>query len=81
MVVMAASMVREKFADTLNRVAYGGERVVLERHGKASVALVSLADLELLRALEDRIDLNAARAALAEGGAIPWEQARATLGL
>ena len=81
MVVMAASKARTQFAEVLNRVAYGGERVILERHGKPAVALVSLEDLELLRALEDRLDLEDVRAALAEGGAIPWVQAKAELGL
>jgi prevent-host-death family protein len=78
---MAASEAREKFADTLNRVAYGRERVVLERHGKPAVALVPIEDLELLQALEDRADLADARAALAEGGAVPWEQIKSQLGL
>ncbi len=81
MAVMTASEARERFADTLNRVAYGGERVVLQRHGKPAVALVPVEDLELLRALEDRIDLADARAALAEGGAVPWDRLKAELGL
>jgi antitoxin (DNA-binding transcriptional repressor) of toxin-antitoxin stability system len=36
---------REEFSDTINRVAYGGERIVLERRGKAVVAMVSMTDL------------------------------------
>ena len=39
------------------RVAYKGERIVLERHGKDVAALVSVEDLELLEELEDRTDL------------------------
>ena len=75
---------RHKFAETINRVGFGKERVTLTRHGKAVVALVPIEDLELLEALEDRIDLEEARAALAEAkahGTTPWEQVKAELGL
>jgi prevent-host-death family protein len=39
---------RAEFADLVNRVVYGGERVVVTRHGKPIVALVPAADLERL---------------------------------
>ncbi|MFB7586213.1 type II toxin-antitoxin system Phd/YefM family antitoxin [Streptomyces sp. NPDC056169] len=39
---------RAELADLINRVVYGGERVVVTRHGKPLVALVSAADLEAL---------------------------------
>lgn len=41
---------RAELADLINRVVYGGERVVVTRHGKPLVALVSAADLERLEA-------------------------------
>ncbi len=63
---VAASKVRQDFADTLNRVAYGKQRVVLERRGKEIAAVIPIEDLRLLEALEDRIDLADARTALAE---------------
>ncbi|QLH20015.1 type II toxin-antitoxin system Phd/YefM family antitoxin [Streptomyces sp. Rer75] len=43
---------RAELADLINRVVYGGERVVLTRHGKPLVALVSSADLQRLDAVE-----------------------------
>jgi prevent-host-death family protein len=43
---------RAELADLINRVVYGGERVVVTRHGKPLVALVSAADLERLDRLE-----------------------------
>jgi prevent-host-death family protein len=43
---------RAELADLINRVVYGGERVVVTRHGKPLVALVSAADLERLAALD-----------------------------
>ncbi|MBG0857393.1 type II toxin-antitoxin system Phd/YefM family antitoxin [Streptomyces spinoverrucosus] len=42
---------RAELAELINRVVYGGERVVVTRHGKPLVALVSAADLERLDAL------------------------------
>ncbi|MEU1402966.1 type II toxin-antitoxin system Phd/YefM family antitoxin [Streptomyces sp. NPDC005728] len=44
---------RAELADLINRVVYGGERVVVTRHGKPLVALVSAADLERLDALDE----------------------------
>ncbi|WP_328368891.1 type II toxin-antitoxin system Phd/YefM family antitoxin [Streptomyces sp. NBC_00457] len=43
---------RAELADLINKVVYGGERVVVTRHGKPLVALVSAADLERLERLE-----------------------------
>lgn len=44
---------RAELADLINRVVYGGERVVVTRHGKPLVALVSAADLERLEQIEE----------------------------
>jgi prevent-host-death family protein len=60
--------VRANFTEALNRVAYGGERIVVGRRGKDVAALVPLEDLALLNELEDRMDLEAAREALKEPG-------------
>ena len=78
---LAGSLLRDKLADALNRVAYSGERIVLERRGKDVADLVSLRDLAVLEDLEDRIDLEAAREALKEPGKVPWEEVRARLGV
>lgn len=75
------SKARENLADTINRVKYKGERVVLNRRGKAIAALVSLEDLALLEKLEDRMDLEDALKALEEPGNIPWKKVKAELGL
>ena len=60
-------------------VAYGGERIVLERRSKPMLALVSMEDLELLNALEDRADVKAAMKARKEKGAVPLEKIKARL--
>ncbi len=75
---------RDEFSDLVNRAAYGKERVVLTRRGKPLAAVVPLEDVELLERLEDRIDLDAARAALAEArddGTVSWEEIKAEIGL
>jgi prevent-host-death family protein len=84
MAILDATQARAQFTDTLSRAAYGKERIRITRHGKELAAVVPIEDLELLEALEDRIDLEDARAALAETkdqGTIPWEKIKADLGL
>jgi len=78
------SEARGEFSDLVNRAAYKHERVLLTRHGKPIAAIVPTEDLELLEALEDRDDLEAVNAALADPDnqeEIPWEQVKADLGL
>ena len=75
------TVAREEFAETLNRVAYRGERIILERRGKNLAALVPMEDLDLLRQIEDRMDLDAARRALKERGSVSWTKLKASLGL
>ncbi len=70
---------RNDMADTLNRAAYGGERVILARDGRPTAALVSISDLKLLEELENRADLKAALKARKEKGGITLEQAKARL--
>jgi prevent-host-death family protein len=78
--------IRSNLADTINRVAYQGERVVLSRRGKGVAALVSMDDLATLEKLEEEADAKAARKALSEmrrrkQKALPWPQVKAELGL
>ncbi|MBA0051171.1 type II toxin-antitoxin system Phd/YefM family antitoxin [Streptomyces sp. AJS327] len=43
---------RAELAELINRVVYAGERVVVTRHGRPLVALVSAGDLERLENAE-----------------------------
>ena len=71
------SKAREDFAETLNRVAYRGERIILHRREKDVVAIIPIEDLELLEELEDRLDVEAAHEALAESDErIPYKKVR-----
>ena len=62
---LAASRAREDFSETLNRVAYGGERIVLRRRGRDLAAIVPMEDLALIEKIEDATDVREARKALA----------------
>jgi prevent-host-death family protein len=79
---IAATDARIAFAEMVNKVAFGRERIRLHRHGKDVAAIVPIEDLQLIEALEDRMDLNAARAALREKAPrVEWERLKQELGL
>jgi antitoxin (DNA-binding transcriptional repressor) of toxin-antitoxin stability system len=80
-ITVTASKAREQFSTWVNMVGHGNKWIVLKRHGKATVAMVPIADLETLRELEDKLDLQAARDAMSEPGEVPWEEVKAKLGL
>jgi mRNA interferase RelE/StbE len=56
MTVFSVVEARKRFPELMNRAFYAGDRAVIERHGKKLAAVVSIEDLELLQALEDRLD-------------------------
>jgi prevent-host-death family protein len=57
---------RANLQDIINRVKYGGERIVIERHGEAIVAIIGLEDLKYLEALEDAVASEQLRLAVAQ---------------
>ena len=73
--------IRGNLADVINRVAYGGERIILERRSKPVLALVSMEDLELLEEMENRSDIRAVLKARKEKGGVTLEQYRKKHGL
>jgi prevent-host-death family protein len=73
--------IRANLAEVINRVAYGGQRIVLQRRSKSVAAVVSMEDLELLQAMEDRSDVRAAIKARREKGAVSLEKIKARLGM
>jgi len=83
---LAASRAREDFSDTLNRVAYGGERIVLRRRGRDLAAIVPMEDLALIEKIEDATDVREAKKALARmrrtgKKPVPLEKLKRNLGL
>ena len=82
MIRLPASQARERFSEILNEVAFGRERLVLQRHGKDIAAVISAEDLKRFEELEDRADLRDMEEVLAKGETpIPWKQVKADLGL
>ena len=66
MTTLSIAEARNSLADAINRVAYGGERVIFARRGKPVAALVSAEDLALLQRMEDAEDVRAAVKVLKE---------------
>ncbi len=80
---ITVSEARQDFAEVVNRVAYGKERVTVVRRGRDLVAIVPMSDVLLLEAIEDELDLTEARVALADADPtdrIPWKELRTRLG-
>jgi prevent-host-death family protein len=82
------SKARQEFPELLNRAAYAKERTIVSRRGKELAAVIPIEDLQLLERLAqeemDRLDIEAARAALAEAkikGTISLAKAKKRLGL
>jgi len=86
MITFNASDARGRLADLLNRVAYGRERIRIERRGKVLAVLVSPEDAELLEAIEDEVDAMEIERALREHResgeeSIPYDVIRKNLDL
>ena len=87
---MEATQVRRHFAEAMSKVAFGKQRLLIERNGKPLVAVVPMEEFVLLEEyveqLEDRLDLAAYKKAKAEmersgEKPIPWEQFKQEYGL
>jgi len=86
MVKFSTAEARGKLALIIQKAAVEKERIILTRRGKELAALVPIEDMRFLEELEDRLDLEEARAALAEAQANPerpisWEKLKTELGL
>ena len=64
MVHIPVSEFKNEIAETVNRVVYGNERVLLQRHGKDVAALISMKELKVLEDMEQREDEMDAEEAL-----------------
>ena len=59
---------RKHLSEIISKVAYGKNPVVLTRRGEKIAALISMEELELLQLIEDHIDIEDAKKALAAPG-------------
>jgi prevent-host-death family protein len=83
---LSSAEAQDSFEDVLDRAVHEKERVVLTRRGRPVAALVPIADLEFLEAIEGRLEAEEYRRAREEfersgEAAIPWETIKAELGL
>lgn len=81
MQTVAVSDFRQSLADLGNKIRYAGDRIIVERNHKPFFAVVPCDDAEFLQALEDSIDLKAAKEALKRNDFVAWEKAKKELGL
>jgi prevent-host-death family protein len=82
MTKISTAEARNEFAEVINRASFGKERFVLTRRGKELAAIVPVEDLALLEKLEDQMDIEAAKAALAESDErVSYQDLRRELGL
>lgn len=85
MTTLDVTNARKGFAEAVNRVSYGKERIAIRRHGKILAGLVSAEELALLEEINAR-DLKEAKAAIAAAKkkgekAVKWSEAKKRLGL
>jgi prevent-host-death family protein len=84
MAAVPSKILRDHLSEFIQRSAYGKERHVVTRNRREVAAIVPLEDLRLLEAMEDLIDLDEARRALAEAekeGTVSWQDLKKDLGL
>jgi len=82
MTTVTTAEARKKLAEIVNKVAYGKEPIILTRRGEEIAALISMEELELLQLIEDHIDIEDAKKALAESGEnLPADKVWKDLGL
>jgi len=86
MTKVSTAVARKRFSDVVNRASYAKERVALTRYGHTMAAIVPAEDLDLLEAMENRIDADDARKVLADMKAkgekpIPLAKVKKRLGL
>ena len=82
--VLSISEVRKKFAEITSRVHFTSTRFAIQKHGKTVAVLVPPSDLDVLEALEERLDLLDALDALADyraNGGVDFDDLKADLGL
>jgi prevent-host-death family protein len=61
-----STRLRDTLADTIDRVRFTGDRIIIRKRGKEVAAIVSLQDLAVIEELEDAIDRSKARTILAD---------------
>jgi prevent-host-death family protein len=66
MLKVRATQSRNRLEPLLRRVRFGHERVIVRRRGGPVAALIPIADLHYFEAIEDRLDIETIKQALAD---------------
>ena len=78
---ISVTKVRENLADILGEVRYAHKRIKLTSNGKGVGAIIPLEDLELLEAIEDKIDMELAQKAEKDGKTYTFDEVLQEMGL
>ena len=81
MTKVSMTKARQDFTAIANRVMFGDERICIQKNNKPAFGLVPAEDLEILEALEDKIDVQAAKSALKKGKFIDLKVLAKQLGI
>jgi prevent-host-death family protein len=79
MTVVSVSELKDTLSETLNRAAFGQERIVVASRGRPKAAVISIDDLRRLEELEDAQAAREALEAYQAGETVPWEEVKAEL--
>ncbi len=81
MTKLSISKMRDEIAECADQVQHHGVRIIVNRNGKPAFAMVSVEDVNLLEAIEDKLDIATAEKAVKQGKFTSWEQVKKKLGL
>ncbi len=81
MTSLSMTNARHDFTGLANQVMVAHERILINKNNKPALAMVPIEDVELLEALEDKIDLQDALKALKEPGSIGLKEFKKKLGI
>ena len=84
MTTMSSSQARDHFPEIVSKAAFAKKRFVVTRRGKRLAAIIPIEDLDMIEAIEDRIDIEDAKKALAsikKKGSTSWKKVKTELGL
>jgi len=84
MIRVNSAEAKRQLGQILARTARTKRRVMVTSRGKDMAAVVPIEDVQLLEEIEDRLDLDEARAALAgakRDGTVTWKKIKRDLGL
>ena len=79
--MLSMTVARKQFTDIANKVMITGKRIFVSKNNKPAFAVVPIDEAELLQALEDKVDLEEALAALEEEGSTSLESLKKQLDL